>query len=317
MPRATLALVVVNVAIALVDLFIKGYLKRLMWARGIDIEYGEWWRVVTAGFAHGDLMHVGFNAYGIYILGTIIERLHGWKPMLVIYFTAMFGGTALAMTFMDPATPLLGASGAAYGLFGAVLGFYYVRTGSLRDLVRIPFARMLLIWLAFGVYMSLQPGVSLLGHVGGLVPGVILGMFFEHRYKRELDIYHMLAAGMVVVAIVGLTAFSIFPFTRGTWYATRAMKAYESGDLDAGDELLSEARNHKHGHPGAKMLLTHLEIWRRYQGIDDKYDKDVLRYPLTHPDGIDVPGGENLPYTFVKDPEAGDAESLESTGDQP
>ena len=317
-PPATMALVVINVAIALVDLFISGYLKRLMWARGIDIQYGEWWRIITSGFAHGDLMHVGFNAYGIYLLGTIIERLHGWKPMLIIYFASMFGGTALAMTFMDPATPLLGASGAAYGLFGAVLGFFYAKTGSFKALLEIPFARMLLIWLAFGVFMSLQPGVSMLGHLGGFIPGVILGMFFEHRYARQLDIYHKLAGGMVIVVIVLLTAFSVAPFTRGSWYAARAMKAYEHDDLDKGDELLSEAKRHKHSQEGTQLLLSHLEVWRRNQPFNSKeFNKSVLLWPLTHPDGIQEKQSEGSPYDFLMKRETATSDPLESTEDEP
>ena len=198
------------------------------------------------------------------------------------------------------------------------LVFYYVRTGNLRDLVRIPFARMLLIWLAFGVYMSLQPGVSLLGHLGGFVPGVVLGMFYEHRYKRELDIYHILAAGMIAVAIVCLTAFSVYPFTRGSLYAVQALKAYENDDLEKGDALLDEAKSHSHGKQGTKLLLTHLEVWRRNQPHNSKeFDKDSLRWPLTHPDGVDYADARGMPWTFLIEDKTDAPESLESTGDQP
>lgn len=313
-----MALVGINVVIAVVDLFISGYLKRVMWARGIDIQYGEWWRILTSGFAHGDLIHVGFNAYGIYLLGSIIERVYGWKPLLIIYFVALFGGTALAMTFMDPVTPLLGASGAAYGLFGAVLGFFYAKTGSFKALLQIPFARMLLLWLAFGVFMSLQPGISMLGHLGGFVPGVVLGMFFEYRYARQLDIYHRLAAGMVIVAVFGLTAFSAAPFTRGSWYAARAMKAYEHDDFEAGDALLSEAKRRKHSQEGAQALIDHLENWRLNLPLNNRYStKSVLLLPLTHPDGVQEPEAIGQPWSFLNDKGTVKTEPLESPENEP
>ncbi|MCA8914352.1 MAG: rhomboid family intramembrane serine protease [Planctomycetes bacterium] len=316
MPPATLALVALNVAIAIADIISGGVIEKLGWARGIDVQYGEYWRLFTCGWVHGSVMHIAFNAYGIYVLGSIVERLHGWKPTVIIYMVSLMGGSALAMAFMDPAIPLVGASGAAYGLFGAVLGFFYVKTGSLKGLVQIPAARMLLIWLAFGAYMSTRPGVSLLGHLGGFVPGVILGMFFEHKYKRELDLYNSLAAALVCVAIAGLTAFACAPFTRSTWYATRALHAYEDGDLERGDELLQEARGRNHTRAGEQNLLTHLTVWRRFhEELPKVYDMDALRLPLTHAAGITSSISPGMPYNFLRDPDAPEPLEPVDTGD--
>lgn len=286
-PPATLALVGVNVGIAIIDMLSDGLLERMFWARGIDIQYGQIWRLFTCGWVHGDIMHIAFNAYGIYVLGVLLEQLHGWKPVLIIYLASLLGGSALAVAFMDPGIPLLGASGAAYGLFGALLGFFYARTGSIRDLWRIPLARTLLIWLGFGVVMSLQPGISFLGHLGGFVPGAVLGVFFEHRYRRELDIYHKSSAAMVCVAIVLLLAFASAPFTRASWHGTRALRAYESGNLEEGDRLLQTAENKNRSNEGTRKLLTHLKTWRKGHGLlPHQYNVEVLRWPLTHPQGI-------------------------------
>jgi membrane associated rhomboid family serine protease len=314
------ALAGINVVIAIVDAISGEAVARLGWARGIDVQYGDYWRLFTSGWVHGSILHIAFNAYGIYVLGTIMERLHGWKPLLAVYFAALFGGSALGMVFYDPEIPLLGASAAAYGLFGAVLGFFYVRTGSIRGIMQVPMGRQLLIWLAFGIFISLQPGISFLGHAGGFVPGVILGVFFEHRYMRSLDLYHKLGVGVLLVAIVGLSVFACAPFTRATWYATQALRAYENGNYQRGDELLRSAKERIARDDGTHKLLIHLRVWREgNQENPREYNNDVLRLPLTHPRPFEIDGATlDMPFTYLKDrstPE--NPEPLETAPEQP
>lgn len=321
-PPVTLALVGINVAIALIDMFSGGYIERLFWARGIDVQYGEYWRLFTSGFVHVNLMHIAFNAYGIYLLGTIFERLQGWKAMLFVYFVSLFGGAGLAIAFMDPNIRLLGASGAAYGLFGAVLGFFYAKTGSVKGILQVPMGRQLMIWLLIGVVFSMMPGISFLGHAGGFVPGVILGVYFEHRYQRELDVYHHAAAGLVLAGVIAVTAFAMFPVTRASWYASQALKAYSQEDFSRGDELLKEAKSRNRRDDGTRLLVTHLELWREHYEIGSRgVDMDSLRWPLTHVEplgyierkGMVGTSKEAIPYDFITenrfvevDPDEGD-----------
>lgn len=311
MPPATLTLVALNIGVSVVDIMLGGYLERLFWGRGIDIQYGDYWRIFSCAWVHGSILHVGFNAYGLYILGSIVERMQGRTALLMIYFVALFGGSGLALSFMDPQVPLVGASGAVFGLFGAVLGWVYAKTGSLKEMTKIPFARMLLFWLGLNIFISLAPGISLLGHLGGFVPGVVLGIFFEHRYRKELDIYHRVAAGAVTIAAVALCIFACFPITRASWYGAQALRAYENDDYERGDELRAEAKSRRGGNEGTSNLLTHLRLWReKHESQPNKYTKEVLRYPLTHPNFVDVPEAEQLPFTFLIPTD--EAESLES-----
>ncbi len=319
-PTATLALAGANVLIAIADLLSGGVLERMGWARGIDIQYGDYWRLFTSAWVHGSILHIAFNAYGIYVLGTIMERLHGWKPLVVVYFAALFGGSALGAVFYDPEIPVLGASGAAYGLFGAVIGFFYVRTGSIRGILQVPMGRMLLIWLGFGIFMSLRPGISLLGHAGGFVPGLMLGMFFEHRYLRTLDIYHKLGAGLIALVIVGLSVFACVPFTRASWYGAQALRAYENGALTRGDELLDQAEDRNVRDDGTHKLLTHLKSWRVGNTLNPReYDTEVLRLPLTHARPIEIDGRTiDMPFTYLKDLSTpSNPEPLETAPEQP
>ena len=316
-PPITLVLVGSIVAVTLGDIFTQGYFERLFYARGIDVQYGQYWRMATAAWVHADLIHVAFNLYGIYVLGIIFERLHGWRPLVVVYLVSLLGGTSLAQALMDPNIRLLGASASAYGLFGAVLGYYFAKTGNLRELWAIPIARTLIIWLGVGIWISLQPGVSLLGHVGGFVPGVILGVFFEHRYTRDLDIYHWISVSVVGIAIIAAGLFSCFPVTRSSWYCVRAIKAYETDDLSRGDDLIQEAKGKNRASSGGSLLYQHMLLWRKGRDLSlQEFDHQALRLPLTHPNGIEasyVPPHE--PFWFL--PWVIDPESLESGDGEP
>lgn len=296
-PPATMAVVGVLIAISVADAFTGGLLERFGWARGVDIQYGQYWRLLTSALVHANVMHILFNAYGIWVLGVIFERQHGWRPFLAICLASALGGSALAMTFYDPNTPLVGASGAAYGLFGAVLGVMYVRTGSVRGILQVPMGRQLLLWLGFGVMMSLMPGVSALGHLGGFVPGAVLGIFYEHRYKRELDIYHKLSVGLLALGIAAVVAFACVPITRASWHACQAIRAYESGDNEAGDAHFATARTKRARDEGSKNLLEHLALWTRTH----ERDLNELRAPLTHPEGLIIDGRRvpEMPFSYL------------------
>lgn len=281
-PRATVAVVGLLVAISLVDLFSGGMLERALCGRGLDIYHGQWWRVATANLVHGDLLHIAFNAYGIWTLGSILERLHGWRPFLIVVVTGALGGSGLALALGDPLMLLVGSSTSAYALLGAVLAYFYVKVGSVAGLWQVPYSRQLLIWLAFGVYLSLQPGVSLLGHLGGFVPGVVLGIYFELHYARRADLWARLAAVVVVAACMGACVYACLPWHRPAYVGVRAMQAWEAGDMAGGDALLQRARRLDNGrHEGASDFLVFLRAWReQVPGTPTDEELALLRYPL-------------------------------------
>ncbi len=282
MPPATLVMVAINVAIALIDMFNDGLLERSLCARGIDVYYGQWWRLLGNAFVHGSLMHIAFNAYGIWILGRLFEGLQGWKAFLLVYFASAIGGSALGLVFYDPDIPALGASGAAYGLMGAVLGFFYVKTGSIKGIWQVPISRQLAVWFLIGIGVSLAPGISLLAHLGGFIPGVILGIYLEYRYSRKADMFHHASAGVVLVLVLGFAVYAVYPWHRGNLYAGRALAAYQRDDMQAGDALVQEAaRRGVSG--GGSLLLQHLQLWRKYHALNPKsFNQQVLLWPVTH-----------------------------------
>lgn len=281
-PPATLALIAMNIVVAVVDAALDGQLERMLSSRGFDVYCGEWWRIPGCAVVHADPLHLAFNCYGIWVLGRIFERLQGWHATLVVYVVSALGGAALGTAFTDPAIQMLGASGAAYGLMGAVLGYYYVKTGSVRGVWAFEGSRQLAIWFLIGVAVSLRPGISLLGHVGGFVPGALLGIYYEYRYERRADIFHHLSVAALVLMVVGFCAYAAIPWHRGNWYAARAIHAYSDGDLNHGDALVREARSRGLSASGA-MLATHLELWRKCNAENPKEFNDwVLHWPLLH-----------------------------------
>jgi membrane associated rhomboid family serine protease len=312
-PRATMALVALNVAFAVGDIATNSWFEQALYARGIDIYSGQWWRIPGCTLVHANLMHIAFNAYGIYILGRILEQLQGWRTMLVVYVVSALGGAGLGAAFTDPAIPMLGASGAAYGLMGAVLGFFYVKTGSLRGLWEVPMSRHLVIWFLIGIWISLQPGISLLGHAGGFVPGVLLGIYYEYRYERRADVFHHASVIALVVVVLGFCVYAAVPWHRSTYIGVQALRAFEARDFARGDQLLDQAKTATKTDTD-RRLATHLDLWREdSRRPQPQLGVEELRGPLTKPGAgdsarpryLELVSGSSVP------------ESLEPTGNAP
>ena len=133
----------------------------------IDLD-GEWWRLVTSGFLHSGFVHLGLNMAALYFLGRIIEPAIGPIRFSLLYLASLLGGSMGALV-VDPVALTVGASGAIYGLMGAVVaGMRARRVG----LFESGIGGLLLVNLLFTFTV---PGISIGGHVGGLVAGAAVG----------------------------------------------------------------------------------------------------------------------------------------------
>ncbi len=132
---------------------------------------GEWWRIVTGGFMHGGLMHLALNMLALWQLGTFVEAALGARRMLAIYAIALAGG-GLAIMYFAPGEVTVGASGAIFGLFGALLAIG-VRLGARGRGLIAQTAPIVLINLAFTFAV---PNISKGGHLGGLFTGFLAGL---------------------------------------------------------------------------------------------------------------------------------------------
>jgi membrane associated rhomboid family serine protease len=138
--------------------------------RGISVEDGEWYRLLTGGFLHAGLLHLGFNMFALYILGRLLEPAIGTPRFVALYFASLFAGSFGALAMTDPITTTVGASGAVFGLFGAA--FVIARGRGMDTLAReLGIILGINLLLTFGV-----SGISIGGHLGGLAGGLLCAM---------------------------------------------------------------------------------------------------------------------------------------------
>jgi membrane associated rhomboid family serine protease len=160
----------------------------------------DYYRLLTSGFLHENLLHIGFNMYLLYVLGRMLEPAIGRVRFLTIYFVSLFAGS-LGALIATPHSPSLGASGAIFGLLGAA--YFEMRKRGL-DPVRSGIVPTIALNLVFSFTI---PNISYGAHVGGLIAGglAILALHAADR-RRVTALGYVacaaLAAGSIIGAIV-------------------------------------------------------------------------------------------------------------------
>jgi rhomboid protease GluP len=146
---------------------------------------GEYWRFFTPMFLHAGILHIGFNGYFLYVIGPQVERSYGTWRFLAVYLIAGFAGSIAS--FALTSAPSVGASGALFGLIGALLPFFYrnrqVLSGTQRRITSI--VQVIVINLLIG----LSPGIDNWAHLGGLLGGLAAAWFMTPRYTLKPDDY--------------------------------------------------------------------------------------------------------------------------------
>ncbi|MEJ2732662.1 MAG: rhomboid family intramembrane serine protease [Anaerolineae bacterium] len=147
------------------------------------IAAGEYWRLFTSMFLHIGIMHLAFNGYALLVIGTELERLFGHSRFLAIYFLSGLMGSLASYAFSYSLAA--GASGAIFGLIGALGAFFAIHrerlgTWGRNRLINIAFLIALNLFLGFT-----QPGIDNLAHIGGLLAGLGLGWAMTPHYKLD------------------------------------------------------------------------------------------------------------------------------------
>jgi len=138
---------------------------------GLGVDQGEYYRLITSAFLHDGLMHIGFNMFALWILGPQLERLLGRPRFVALYLASLLGGS-FGVLLLSPNSPTIGASGAIFGLFGAIM---VIQRKSGASIWQSGLGPVLLINLAF---TFLVPGVSIGGHIGGLITGGLVALLY-------------------------------------------------------------------------------------------------------------------------------------------
>src|SRR5437899_11599137 len=143
---------------------------------GPDVANGGWWRLITAGLLPANILHLGLNMLILWLIGAPLEEMLGRGRFVLLYFVSLLSGSAGAL-LQAPFVHTVGASGAIFGLFGALLVIEYFATG---QIVGGQAFGLIVINLIFSFTFS---GISWGGHIGGLVGG-ILGTLVLARFGR-------------------------------------------------------------------------------------------------------------------------------------
>jgi membrane associated rhomboid family serine protease len=197
----TKALIAINVAIYLIGAVQGaginnpgGSLYAKLWLDGPQVANGGWWRLITAAFLHANLIHIGFNMLALWWFGAPVEQYLGRVRFIGLYVAAGLAGSAGALLQTPGVT--VGASGAIFGILGAMLILEWQATGRLGGNAMT----LIVINLVFSFTFS---NISWGGHVGGLIGGIISTLAFA-RWGRGHAAYGRLGlagiAGLVAVA---------------------------------------------------------------------------------------------------------------------
>lgn len=147
------------------------------------VRNGEIYRLVSYMFLHAGIMHILLNMYSLYIVGTKVEDFFGkWKYLLIYFVSGISGG--LLSIGLSQDTISVGASGAIFGLFGALIYFGYSYRGYVGSMIRSQIVPIVVYNLLIGFFI---PGIDMWGHVGGLIGGILtanmLGTIENKKYN--------------------------------------------------------------------------------------------------------------------------------------
>ena len=161
------------------------------------VQQGEWWRLFTAMFLHGGMTHLLMNMFSLYIVGRAAEMYFDTKSYLSIYlFSGLLGG--LASLYMHPASVGVGASGAIFGIFGALAGFFLAHREEIASHAKA-FMKDFAIIIGINLVIGLSiPSVDVSAHIGGLVVGLI-GGFALSKNPKWIFTYMMLMVMLIIL----------------------------------------------------------------------------------------------------------------------
>jgi membrane associated rhomboid family serine protease len=172
------------------------YFDGFLYGPGYFGVHHEPYRLITSAFIHDGLIHIAFNMWFLYVVGRALEQGIGRRPFLTMYAASIFTGAFGALLF-DPRAPTVGASGALFGLFGALLVLAYRRGVSI-------WQSGLGATLVLNIVISVTiPDISLGGHAGGLVGGLVLGWLYTEFGERRAQ-HGIFYAGSLLLAAAAI-----------------------------------------------------------------------------------------------------------------
>lgn len=207
-PELTLALIAINVVAFLAEgnITITGQPNDKIYEEGaligsfpgsdLGVAHGQWWRIVTGGFLHENILHIGFNMYILYLLGQMLEPALGRLRFGLIYAVSLLAGSFGAL-IASPHSVTVGASGAVFGVMGAAAVEMRARQ---IPIMQSGIGGLILINLVISFTL---PGISWGGHIGGLIAGALAALAIQAgvRYRSQ-------GLALAACVVLGAAAFA-------------------------------------------------------------------------------------------------------------
>ncbi len=211
-PQVTYALIAINVIVFIAEgkgaftisgsasgsLITKGALlgsSEFPGLAGQGVAHGQWWRIITSGFLHENLLHIGFNMWVLYYLGLLLEPAIGRLRFATIYGVALLSGSFGAL-LVSPHELTVGASGAIFGLMGAAVVEMRARQV---PLMASGVGGLILINLVISFSI---PGISWGGHIGGLIGGALAALAIRIADARRAQALGFIACAVIAAGTV-------------------------------------------------------------------------------------------------------------------
>ena len=167
---------------------------------------GQFYRLITSGFIHIDLIHFLCNMYALYVIGPQIENFFGKVKYLLIYFGSIIIASLLSLVFLKEGISF-GASGAIFGLLGSLLYFGYHYRVYLDGVIKSQIIPIIVLNLFLGFMLN---GIDNAGHIGGLIGGILLAMACGVPYKsKKQDIINGINLTLIFTAFLVILLFNI------------------------------------------------------------------------------------------------------------
>jgi len=160
----------------------------------IDVLH-RWWTLVSAGYLHGNIMHIFFNMVALYQLGPLVLQEFGFYRTVILY--VLGGAAGFLISYLASVPETLGASASLCALIGALLYYGKSRGGIFGQSL----FKQLSGWvIGIGLFGLLVPGINNWGHGGGLAGGIVLGFLLGYSEKSRETYFHKLLAAICMLA---------------------------------------------------------------------------------------------------------------------
>ena len=202
-PFITYALILINVIVFILSAFNDTILPMFAVNREFIVDFGQYYRLFTGMFLHAGILHLLFNMYALYIIGMQLESFLGKWKYLIVYLLSGLGASLLSIFFSNGFS--VGASGAIFGLMGALLYFGYHYRVYLDSVVKSQIIPLIILNLILGFTLT---GIDNWAHIGGLVSGVLATMAVGVKYKSTR--FEMINGIILYLIYIGFIGYMVF-----------------------------------------------------------------------------------------------------------